>query len=81
MAFDGKSLHSCAMIDKDSFYPRIETGYLFTPNKEMELFQRLNIRIFSQFKDQASANLRVKQYNPKNLMFQHLLVKEDVILD
>ena len=79
MAFDGKSLYPSAMVDKDSFYPRIETGFLFTPNRETELIQKFRNR--TQFKDQASAILRVKFYNTENLIFEHLPVKEDFFLD
>ena len=67
-AFDGKSSYPSAMGDKHSFYPRIETGCLFTPNQETEVIQQLNNRTFTQFKDKASAILRVKYYNPKNLI-------------
>ena len=69
------------MIDKDSFYRRTETGYLFTPNKELELIQQFNNRTFTQFKDQASAILRVRYSSPKNLIIQHLPVGRNVILD
>ena len=34
MPFEGKSLYVLAMVDEDSYYPRIETGYLFTPNRK-----------------------------------------------
>ena len=34
MTLDGKILYPSAIADKDSFYPRIETGYLHTPNKK-----------------------------------------------
>ena len=66
------------MVDKDSYYPRIEAGFLFTRNKETELIQQFEKRTFTQFKDQASATLRVKNYITKNLIYQHLPVKEDV---
>ena len=34
IAFDAKSSYPSAMSDKDSFCPRIETIYLFAPDKE-----------------------------------------------
>ena len=37
MAFDGKNLYPTAMIDSETYYPRSETGYLNTPNKEKQL--------------------------------------------
>ena len=79
-AFDEKSLYPSAMIDKDSFYPQIETGYLFTPDKE-DFRNPSNNRSFTQFKDQASTLLIVRYYNPKSLIFQHSPVKQDVISD
>ena len=60
MTLDGKSLYPSAMVDKDSYYPTNETGVLFTPDKETELIQQFNNRTFTQFKDQASAILRVR---------------------
>ena len=76
MAFDLKSLYLSANVDKDSYYHRIETGYQFTPNKELELIRQFNNRTFTQFKDQASASLKVRYHCPKNLIFQHLPVKK-----
>ena len=72
MAFDGKSLYPSAMVDDESYYPRIETRYLFTPDKEF--LQQLNNRTSTQFKDQASVILRVRYYNPKNLCFNIYLL-------
>ena len=60
MTFEGKSVYPSAIVDKDSYYRRIETGYLISPDKKRELIQELNNRTFIQFKDQASANLRVR---------------------
>ena len=54
LAFDDEILYPIAMMDKDSYYPGIETGYQFTPNKEMKTFQIFKNRTFTQFKDQAS---------------------------
>ena len=81
LAFNVKSLYLSANVDKDSYYPRIETGYQFTPNKELELIRQFNNRTFTQFKDQASASSKVRYHCPKNLIFQHLPIKENVILD
>ena len=81
LAFDGKNLIPSTMVDRTSDYSRIETGYLFTPNIKMEKVQQFHNRTSTQFKDQASVFLRVRYHNPKNLTFQHLPVKDDVILD
>ena len=68
------------MVDIESFYPIIETGYLFTPDKEEEFIQWFNNRTFTQLKDTASAILRVRYFDPKCQIFQHLPVEEDMIL-
>ena len=55
-----------------SIYPRIETGYSFTPEMNDELVEKFNTQTFTQ----GSAILKIKYYNPKNLIVQHLPVKE-----
>ena len=72
--FDCTSLYPSAMWDKSSNYPRIETGYAFTPDMNDELVEKFNNQIFTQ----GSAILKIKYYNPKNLIVQHLPVKEKV---
>ena len=51
------------MWDKNSIYPKIETGYAF---------EKFNTGIFTQ----GSAVLRIKYYNRKNLIVQHFPVEE-----
>ena len=51
---------------------RIETGYSFTPDTNDELVEKIYIQAFTQ----GSAILKIKYYNPKNLIVQHLPVKE-----
>ena len=75
MAYDGRSLYPSAIVDKDRYYPRIETGYLFTPDKKQNFINECKNRAFTQFRDQASFILRVRFYNPQNLIFQHLHVE------
>ena len=60
------------MWDKNSFYPRIETGYAFTEEMNIDLVKKFNNGNFTQ----GSAILKIKYYNPKNLIVQHLPVKE-----
>ena len=60
------------MCDKNSIYPRIETVYAFTENMNGELVENFNNGIFRQ----GSAILKIKYYNPKSLIVQHLPVKE-----
>ena len=70
--FDAVSLYPSAMWDERSIYPRIETGYAYTPDMIDELVNKLNTDNFNQ----GSAILKNKFYNPKNLIVQHLPVKE-----
>ena len=60
------------MWDENSIYPRIETGYAFTRDMNDELVEKFNTDIFTQ----GSAFLKIKYYNPKNLIVQHLLLKK-----
>ena len=60
------------MWDPKSIYPKIETGYPFTPDMNDELVEKFNTGIFNQ----GSAILRIKFYNPNKLIVQHLPVKE-----
>ena len=60
------------MWDKNSIYPKIETGYAYTKDMNSDLVEKFNIQTFTQ----GSAILKIKYYNPKNLIVQHLPVKE-----
>ena len=60
------------MWGSKSIYPRIETGYLFTENMNDELVEKFVNQTFTQ----VSAILKIKYYNPKNLIVQHLPIKE-----
>ena len=70
--FDAVSLYRSAMWDEKSFYPKIETGYSFIKNTNGELVEKFNTGNFSQ----GSAISKLKFYNPKKLIVQHLPVKE-----
>ena len=70
--FDATSLYPSAMWDEKSIYPRIETGYSFKRDMNKYLIHRFNNQTFTQ----GSAILKIKYYNPKNLIVQHLPVKE-----
>ena len=54
------------MWDKASIYPRIETGYAFTPDMNNELVEKFNTQTFTQ----GSAILKNKYFNPKDLIVQ-----------
>ena len=62
------------MSDEKSVYPRIETGYANTEDIHDELVEKFNTQSFNQ----RSGKLKIKCYNPKNLMVLHLPVKERV---
>ena len=70
--YDATSLYPSAMWDEKSIYPRIETGYAFTRDMNKILVHRFNNQNFTQ----GSAILKIKYYNPKNLIVQHLPIKE-----
>ena len=60
------------MSDEKSIYPRLETGYAFTPDMNDELVDKFNIQTFTR----GSAILKIKYNNLRNLIVQHLPVKE-----
>ena len=72
--FDAVSLYPSAMSDENSIYPRIETGYAFTRDMNDELVEKFNNQTFTQ----GSAILKIKYYNPKDLIVQHLSIKRKV---
>ena len=72
--FDATSLYPSAMWDENSIYPRIETGYAFKRDMNKFLVHKFNNGNFNQ----GSAILKIKYYNPKNLIVQQLPVKEKV---
>ena len=77
MDFDATSLYPSAMWDQNSVYPKIETGFAFKPHMNNVYVEAFNNQTFNQDGDE-SAILRIKYYNPRNLIFQHLPVKEKV---
>ena len=70
--FDCFSLYPSAMWDKALIDPRIESSYAFTPDMNDELVEKFNTQTFTQ----GSAIIKNKYYNPKNLIVQHVAVKE-----
>ena len=70
--FDAVSLYPSARWYENSIYPRIETGYAFTRDMNNELVEKFNNQTFTQ----GSAILKIKYYNPGDLIVQHLPVKE-----
>ena len=72
--FDAVSLYPSAMWDPKSIYPKIESGYAFTKDMNDDLVEKFNNQTFTE----GSAILKGKYYYPKNLIVQHLHVKEKV---
>ena len=70
--FDAVSLYPSAMWDEKSIYPKIETGYAFKSHINDELVEKFNNQTFNK----GSAILKIKYYNPKNLIVQHIPIKE-----
>ena len=77
MDYDSTSLHPSAMLDENSVYPKIETGFAFKPDMNDVYVEAFNNKTFNQNGDE-SAIFRIKYYNPPNLIIQHLPVKEKV---
>ena len=59
----------CAIVRR---YPRIETGYSYTRDMNDELVEKFNSGNFTK----GSAILKIKYFNPKILIVQHLPVEE-----
>ena len=70
--FDAVSLYPSAMWDENSIYLRIETGYAYTRDMNDELVEKFNTGSFTK----GSAILKIKYYNPRDLIVQHLPIKE-----
>ena len=77
MDFDATSLYPSALWDENSVYPKIETGFAFKPHMNNVYVDAFNNQTFNQDGDE-SAIIRIKYYNPPDLIFQHFPVKEKV---
>ena len=77
MGYDGNSLYPSAMWDEKSTYPKTETGFAFKPHMNDVYVKAFNDQTFNEDGDE-SAILTIKYYNPPDLIFQHLPVKEKV---
>ena len=75
MDFDATIFYPSAMWDENSVYPKIGTGFAFKPNINDVFVEAFNNQTFNQDGDE-SAILTIKNYNPRNLIFQHLPIKE-----
>ena len=77
MDFDATSSYPSAMWDKNSLYPKIETGYAFQPHMNDVFVNDFNIETFNQDSNE-SAIIILKQNNPTNFIFHYLPVKEKI---
>ena len=77
MEFDATSLYPSAVWDENSVYPKIKTGFAFKPHMNKTYVDAFKNQTFNQDGDE-SAILRIKYYNPPNLILQHLPVKGKV---
>ena len=75
--FDATSLYPSAMYDEKSVYCKIETGFTFKPHMNDVYVEAFNNKSFNQDGNESGI-LRMKYYNPPNLVFQHSPVKEKV---
>ena len=69
------SLYPSATWDKNSVFPKIGTRFSFWPHMNDVYVKPFNDQTFNQNGDE-SAKLKIKHYNPPNLIFQQLPVKE-----
>ena len=77
MDFDATSLYPSAMSDGNSVYLEIETGFVFKPQENKTYVDAFNNQTFNEDGDE-SAIIRIKYYNPPDLIFQHRPGKEKV---
>ena len=77
MDVDATSLYLSAIGDENSVYREIETGFVFKPHMNIIYVEAFNNQTFNQDGNET-ALLPVKYYNPPNLKFQQLPVKEKV---
>ena len=71
-SFDANSLYASAMSDEKSINPRMKTGYALTPDMNYEIVKSFN----TQTLNQRGATLKIKYFNPENLIVQHIPIKE-----
>ena len=77
MDFDANSLNRSATLDDISIHPQIQTGFDFRPLLNDTLVTDFNIISFNK-DGNDSEFLEIKYYNPPNLIFRHLPIKEKI---
>ena len=76
VSYDFNSLYPSAQIDKNSTWPKIETAYPFKKYMNDAVCTLFNSGKWNQLN--RSAFLTTKYHNPKNIIFQHLPIKEKI---
>ena len=75
MCFDATSLYPSAMYDNESVYPKIGRGFAFKVNMNFIYVEIFSNQTFNQDGNE-SAILKIKCYNPRDLIFEFFPVKE-----
>ena len=75
MDFDATRSYLSAMYDEKSVHLKIETRYAVKPHMNEVYVEAFNIQTFNQDGNE-SAILKMKYYNPPDLINQHLPIKE-----
>ena len=77
--FDATSLYPSAMMDKKSVHPNIETGFAFIPDRKDVYSEAFNNKSFNQDGNESGI-LKLKFYNPPNLIFNIYQLKKNLII-
>ena len=77
MDFDATSLYPSAMWDEKGNHPKTETEFASKPDMSDVYVEAFNYQTFNEDGDEG-AILTIKYYNPPDLIFQHLPIKEKV---
>ena len=77
MDLDATSLYPSDMWDEKSVYPKKESGFHFEPYMNDVYVKAFINQTFNQ-EGNESAILKIKYYNPPDLIFRHLPIKEKV---
>ena len=76
MNFDATCFYPSAMYYKISVCPKIENGFAFIPHAKDIYLKAFSNQTFNQ--DGIESAIKKKNYNPPDLFFQHIPVKEEV---
>ena len=77
MDFDATILCPSGLWDENSVYPKVRSGYTFRPQMNGIFVKDFENKFFYQDGNDSTIS-KIKYYNPPNIVFQHLLVKEKI---